>query len=110
LKVLYAALLFLVYTTISCSGLYLLKAAATVLSVKFFIGGLLYCAGAAMWLVILRLYPLSAAFPIAAGMLILGTTASGYLMLSERISLVQVVGIVFVTTGIVLISIRLNQG
>ena len=110
MKVLYAAILFLVYTSISCSGLYLMKAAATVWSLKFFIGVLLYCAGAAMWLVILRLSPLSAAFPIAAGMLILGTTASGYLMLSERISLIQVIGILFVVGGIVLISVRLNEG
>lgn len=104
MKYLYGILLFATYTTVSCSGLYLMKASESLISVRFVIGGTLYAAGAAMWIVILRIFPLSMAFPVAAGSLIVTTTLTGYFLLSERISLSQLVGIGLVLVGIVLIG------
>jgi len=109
LKYLYAVFIFLAYAMISCSGLYLLKAAPSWYSVKFVIGGVLYVTGAAVWLVILRLFPLSVAFPIASGMLIIGTTLTGFMFLGEKISLVQFFGVALILVGITFVGAKVGN-
>lgn len=61
--------------------------------------------GAALWILLLRIYPLSVAFPIASGMLMLGTTFIGYFYLNESLPLTHLVGTILILSGITLISI-----
>lgn len=96
---------FSVYALTSCYGLYLLKAAPAVKSWLFLSGLVLYIIGAGMWMFILRLYPLSVAFPIASGALVIGTTLTGMVFLNENVNLVHLFGAGLILAGIALISI-----
>lgn len=96
--------LFLTYVITSCYGLYLIKAAESWKTFSFILGALLYCAGAAMWMVILRLMPLSLAFPIAAGSLVIGTLMVGGLVLRETISAWHMFGAAMIVIGISIIA------
>lgn len=98
--------LFVVYITTSCSGLYLVKAAEGWRTPAFVIGFVLYASGAAIWMAILRLLPLSFAFPIAAGSLVIGTMLTGALFLNENVTSWQILGALMITIGIVLIAIN----
>jgi multidrug transporter EmrE-like cation transporter len=96
--------LLVVYVAASCAGLYLIKAATEWRSPTFFSGFFLYALGAALWMVILRLMPLSLAFPIAAGSLVLGTMLTGAFLLNETVSPIHIVGAVLILAGITLIA------
>lgn len=96
-------LLLAVYVGISCGGLFLMKAAPVWLSVQFSFGFLLYALGACLWLVILRTYPLSIAFPAASGALMVGTMLIGAFWLGERIGVGQIAGALLIFAGIVLL-------
>jgi multidrug transporter EmrE-like cation transporter len=95
-----ASVQFAVYVLVSCCGLYLLKAAPGVRSVSFAAGVLLYAGGALIWIAVLRLYPLSIAFPIASGALMAGTALVGLLLLREPFSVRQAFGMVAIWAGI----------
>ena len=97
--------LFGTYCLTSCYGLYLLKVAQDIRSWTFLWGLVFYVAGAGMWMFILRLYPLSAAFPVAAGALVIGTMITGIVFLNENVTLPHFVGAGLVVAGIALISI-----
>lgn len=103
LDLLRPALLLAVYVGISCSGLFLMKAAPVWLSIQFSFGFVLYAAGACLWLVILRAYPLSIAFPAASGALMVGTMLIGAIWLGERIGFGQIMGAFLIFAGIVLL-------
>lgn len=104
INLLWTTSLFVIYVTTSCFGLYLIKAAVAWRSLAFVIGFVLYAVGAVLWMVILRMMPLSFAFPIAAGTLMIGTTLTGVVFLSENVTPWQVAGAIFIITGIVLIA------
>lgn len=94
-----------VYAAVSVFGLALLKQATDVISVKFMIGAAAYGAGFLIWiLVIIRALPLSIAFPVSAGALIVGTQIAGYVFLRESITMPHIVGVVLIFAGILLIS------
>ena len=98
---LWSASLFLIYLSISCFGLYLIKSATDWKTSSFIIGFLIYGAGALIWMVILRLMPLSFAFPIAAGSLIIGTMLTGVFFLNESILVWHIVGAFMIIIGII---------
>jgi len=100
----WSASLFVIYIITSCFGLYLIKAAEGWKTSAFVIGFVLYGSGAVIWMVILRLMPLSFAFPIAAGSLMIGTMLTGAFFLSETITVWQIAGAFMIITGIVLIT------
>ena len=100
----WAASLFVIYVITSCFGLYLIKAAEEWKTQTFVIGFVLYAGGALIWMVILRLMPLSFAFPIAAGALMIGTTLTGVYFLSENVTAWQIAGAFLIITGIMLIA------
>ena len=102
-------MLLISYVVSSCFGLYLMKAAESSWSTKFAIGLIFYGSGAALWLVILRLYPLSVAFPVAAGALMVGTTLAGHFALREPISLTHLTGIFFIAIGIIILASRVQN-
>jgi multidrug transporter EmrE-like cation transporter len=87
-----SALVFLAYVVISCFGLYLIKSAQGWYSLQFGIGFILYGLGAGLWMVILRRLPLSFAFPIAAGALVVVTLLTGVLFLEESLPLKHLIG------------------
>lgn len=101
---LWSASLFVIYVTTSCFGLYLIKAAEGWKAPAFVIGFVLYAAGAVIWMAILRLMPLSFAFPIAAGFLMIGTMLTGVLFLSENVTAWHIAGAFMIIIGIVLIA------
>jgi len=96
--------LFVIYIFTSCSGLYLIKAAEDWKTPSFAIGFILYGTGAVIWMAILRLMPLSFAFPIAAGSLMIGTMLTGAYFLSEKITTWHIAGAFMILTGIALIA------
>jgi len=106
INLLWSASLFVIYIITSCFGLYLIKAAEGWKTPTFAIGFVLYGIGAVLWMVILRLMPLSFAFPIAAGSLVIGTMLTGMFFLSETITAWHIAGAFMIITGIVLIAIN----
>jgi multidrug transporter EmrE-like cation transporter len=84
--------------------LFFIKSANTWKSIAFIAGFFLYAGGAVMWMVILRLLPLSFAFPIAAGSLVIGTMLTGVLFLKEAVTISQSFGAVLIIAGIFLIA------
>ena len=95
--------LLLLYAAASAYGVYRLKSAPEVLSGGFVVGATFYVASFGVWLVILRSYPLSIAFPAAAGAAILATQFVGLYILSEPASVRALTGTALVALGIALI-------
>lgn len=96
--------LVILYPITSCVGLYFLKVSEGWRTTMFISGLVLYALGAAQWILILRRMPLSMAFPIAAGALMIGTVLTGKILLKEMVTLKHTVGIVFIFLGITLIA------
>lgn len=104
-------LIFIIYTFASAYGLYKIKLSANYTDLQFLIGFGFYFAGFLIWFYILRITPLSIAFPIAAGSLILATTLIGVLLLGESFGIYKLAGAVLIMAGItcMAISMRLNN-
>jgi multidrug transporter EmrE-like cation transporter len=85
------ALVLVGYVFLSVGGLYGMKRADHILSWTFAGGFSLYVAGFGVWLAILRMYPLSFAFPLAAGALIVGTQVVGWWLLGLGLAGLRVV-------------------
>jgi drug/metabolite transporter (DMT)-like permease len=98
--------LLIVYVGASCAGLFLIKVASEWRSWTFVVGFLLYAFGAALWMVMLRLMPLSYIFPIAAGALVLGTQMTGAYFLNEKVTGIHLFGMTLILAGIALITWR----
>lgn len=96
-------LVFIIYAAISSYALYKLKAAPSITSWAFLIGFLLYGLGVLIWLQILRTNPLSIAFPVAAGSLIVASQLLGFLLLGENVGPGKIAGVSLIFLGIVLI-------
>ena len=97
--------LFTAYVLSSSFGLHYMKGAATLASLPFIAGFGLYGAGFLLWMLILRSFPLSVAFPVSAGALMIGTTLCAVLLLGEQVGRLHVGGIALILAGIVLISL-----
>ncbi len=93
------------YAAVSSWGLAIIKSAPQVKSAMFLAGLTLYGAGFLVWLVILRSYPLSIAFPVAAGSLVVVTQVIAVVMLKESLSPTHLFGVVLVIAGIGILSI-----
>ena len=96
----------ILYALTSAFGLVKIKMAQKLLSMDFMLGFFLYGAGFVVWLFILRKFPLSIAFPVAAGSLIIATQIFAYSLLHEEITLLQVVGAALIISGIVVVHIK----
>ena len=92
------------YAIISSYGLYLLKAAHSIQSFGYIIGFFMYGVGFLIWLYILRTYPLSTAFPTAAGAMIVATQIAGVVFLKETLQPPIIIGSLLILIGIILIS------
>jgi len=98
--------IFVFYLASTLYGLYALKAYEIGLNREYILGFIAYSLGFIIWLVVLKLYPLSLAFPVAAGGLIVGTQLVGYFVLCEKFDLFRATGVLFIIAGILTISIR----
>ncbi len=92
------------YVLLSLSGLYGMKRAESLFAMQFAVGLALYVLGFGVWLVMLRLYPLSLAFPLAAGSLVVGTQILGWWFLSEHVAVHRVVGVLFIISGLAILA------
>ena len=92
------------YVAMSAYGLYLLKTANNWSDLRFLFGFMFYGLGAVTWLYIIRTFPLSVAFPIAAGALVLATLFLGIFILGEQASFCKLLGAGFIVFGIYAIS------
>lgn len=116
------AVLFVVYTVLAVSGTVLLKANASeaieqvregvimsgpVLWVA--VGGLLHVASFGAWLGLLSLTPATRAYPVAVGMTMIGIALSGALVLGERLTPLQMVGMVLIVAGITFVAATATQ-
>jgi drug/metabolite transporter (DMT)-like permease len=95
-----------IYAATSAYGLYRIKAAPRLVSIEFAAGFVLYGIGFLMWLFLLRRYPLSIVFPIAAGSLIIATQALAAVLLREPMPTMHIGGVALIILGIVLVSVR----
>lgn len=98
--------LLLVYFLTSTVGLMQIKSAGVSVTSGFAVGMILYLLGFAIWLYILQRLPLSVAFPIAAGGLIVATQVAGRVFLGEALQPTQITGVVLILGGIGLIFAR----
>ena len=91
-----------IYFLLSTFGLYHLKS-AQFFSFAFIGGFISYVLGFGLWMLVLRLLPLSIAFPVAAGGLIITTQVAGYYFLNEKIALPQWIGLglMFIAIGLI---------
>lgn len=97
----------IIYILLNLIGLTLLKNSQSIISYHGIGGMFLYGLGFIIWLfVILRAMPLSIAFPLAAGSLMIGTQIFGYYFLNEKISFYQLAGVLMIVIGLCLIYIN----
>ncbi len=95
--------LVVIYAGVSGYGLLLLKQAELGFNSRLILGGILYGLGFLVWLWILREHPLSVAFPVAAGSLMIATQLFG-MSIGEPLSVVKFVGILVILGGIWIVS------
>ncbi len=95
--------LMLFYVSVSAYGLFLIKSSKEIFSSTFLAGVAMYGFGFLLWLWILMRLPLSVAFPIAAGSLIVATVLVGFFLLGEPVAPLHAVGIIAILSGIFLI-------
>jgi multidrug transporter EmrE-like cation transporter len=89
------------YVLVSVAGLHLLKASAgTVLSAPFVLGLGCYGSGFALWYLMLIKLPLSTAFPLAAGALVVGAQLAGHFLLGETLGPRHLLGVLLIVIGI----------
>ena len=98
----------LVYAGISGYGLFLMKSSAALIGSKFFIGLFFYGTGFLLWLWILRTFPLTIAFPAAAGTLIVATQVFG-VWLDEAMTFWKAGALLLIMIGIVALSVEVKQ-
>jgi len=108
--------LLLAYTALSTSGLLLLRRALDedrapqesfverLLTMGVVLGGLLYAASFAVWLVALGRYPVTSIYPVFIGASFIGVALGGWLLLDERLGAVQLAGAAAVLLGITLLA------
>lgn len=100
------ASLLALYMTISSLGLYALKTANGAFNAGFVTGLALYGIGFLVWYGLLARMPLSVAFPLAAGSLVIATQIVGALFLGENIPFSHLGGIALILAGIAIVFIE----
>jgi multidrug transporter EmrE-like cation transporter len=94
------ASLLVLYVIVSSLGLYNLKGANGTIGIGFFIGLAFYGLGFLIWYGFLARMPLSVAFPLAAGSLVIATQFVGAIFLGESLSLAHLGGVGLIVAGI----------
>ncbi len=95
--------LLLAYVLTSTAGLLLMKrgmAGAGYLSGAFGAGLGFYLAGFVLWMLMIQRLPLSTAFPVSAGALIVATQIAGVVWLGEKMQGLHIAGSVLILAGL----------
>ena len=95
----------IVYTIVSTTGLYKMKIANVGWNLDFIIGLAAYGLGFAVWMALLKEYPLSIAFPVAAGSLIISTQIVGFYYANESITAMKLLGVTSIAVGLIILHI-----
>jgi multidrug transporter EmrE-like cation transporter len=93
-----------VYILVSTLGLAGMKASTEIVSLAFFASAICYASGAGIWVLILRAFPLSVAFPIASSGLIMSTALVGWVIFKERFGFLHIFGVSLILLGIICVS------
>jgi multidrug transporter EmrE-like cation transporter len=75
-------------------------------SPRFLFGLAFYAGGFVIWYLIMLRLPLSQAFPIAAGSLIIGTQIAGWWILEEVITIHHLIGLTLILAGVLFVFVR----
>ena len=112
-------LLFIIYIVLSSTGLVLFKMGTVgdngllifglKITLKMFIGILCYGFSFLLWLYIVSKLNLTLAMPLSVALVNTLVVAESCLLLNEKISITQGIGIIITLTGVVLL-VRGNQG
>jgi len=94
------------YVLTATLGLYRMKAAPEIASFGFFVGAICYALSFLLWIVILLRMPLSIAFPLVTGMVIVATQVSAALWLGEALTWWKAAGVVLIISGIGLLAVK----
>lgn len=97
-------LFFLLYLSASLFGLYKLKVAELGFNLDFLLGVFAYGSSFFLWIVVLRWYPLSVVFPLAAGSLIVGTQLVGMHFLNEPLDRLSIFAIGLILAGLLTLA------
>lgn len=97
------AAVLIAYVVTSTAGLVLLKRSASLLTPMALAGLTLYLIGFGLWLLLLGRLPLSTAFPLTCGALILATQVAGVLWLNERVGGWHLAGAGLIVVGLVVL-------
>ncbi|MEQ1929457.1 MAG: hypothetical protein ABL957_02855 [Parvularculaceae bacterium] len=104
-------LIICVYAVMSAGGLALMKGAAKPASPEYVAGFGVYGAAFCLWLfVILPNFPLSVAFPVSAGAIVLATLVLGQTFLSEPATPAKILGAILIVAGIAAIFVGPSLG
>jgi multidrug transporter EmrE-like cation transporter len=98
--------LLLLYAVISSAGLYALKLAQGTIGTAFFTGLAFYGVGFLIWYGMLARMPLSVAFPLAAGSLVIASQIVGAVFLDETLRLTHLGGIGLIVAGIAVVFLK----
>ncbi len=90
------------YLTLTLYGIYQIKLAGFH-ELIFYVGFASYVASYGVWIVFMKLNPLSKAYAIAAGSLIIATQIIDYFVLNMPFASLQMIGITLIFIGILLI-------
>lgn len=92
--------IFAVYLFVALFGLYKLKASEFGINPDFIAGVFFYGSSFLIWLVLIRWFPLSIIFPLAAGSLIVGTQIIGATLLDEKFDIYSGLAIGLILSGL----------
>jgi drug/metabolite transporter (DMT)-like permease len=99
----YSIIILISYVFFSAIGLFLIKSSVSIYSTKMYLGLVMYAVGSLIWLILLRFLPLTLAFPLATGAMILGTGSIGVFFLHENFEILQILGAFFIMVGVWLV-------
>ena len=92
------------YILVSSVGLAGMKGSTELMSITFLASAICYGSGAALWVLILRSFPISVAFPVASSGLIISTTLIGWIVFKEKFGFEHLLGVSLIMVGIALVS------
>lgn len=95
---------FLFYIASSSFGLVFIKKSTETLSLFFIVGNFLYVVGYIIWVsVILKMLPLSTAFPLASAGLLIASQVAGKFVLDEKVDIYNLIGCGLIILGFIVI-------
>lgn len=112
-------ILFALYVLFSSSGLVLIKMGTTnaafstangilnlVVDIKLIIGMICYMVSFLLYIMVLSKFNLSTIFPVASGIVLIGTVLAGVFFFKEQLAIHHIIGVAMILIGIFLLNIK----